>query len=484
MLVSTEFPVTIMVKGSKMPSVVEIYVDDKLTDKKLFDNIDFTDLGGIKLASMSIDPLYLSNGKHSFTVVLMGGFFQKDSRVSAEFLYEKMNSYFRLNSNENIGKMTKFFAEDVSQLIVRLNNARDYYISSDWRKSEKYTALKEKVFSADVDSAVKSKIGILINDIEEKKPVDEIYNSLNSLNAELYNRGYPVANLMFEYRYQNGGSDSYLLSYVVKDSVLTGTETRKSKVDIIKRIDGINIKEQFLGIKLPNSPFSFIIDENLNLVYKKYSDMLGNDWYESAREIQKLTNGYVKTTEEVKFLLDKMKEEASAYSRKAPLFQLVKEANAYHEIRHLEDYKNARNIGRSVPQILKYFYGDFRGSGFSLDSSFTLEKEICETLLKTNPEYSAYLYELANSRGLRRILLLTLFEKIVNPDKEETSHHWAAKLILTNLAKINGIDTGELLTEQVKGNEQKWYELTRKLVDIHYEKIERDASQLMMNEFR
>jgi hypothetical protein len=162
----------------------------------------------------------------------------------------------------------------------------------------------------------------------------------------------------------------------------------------------------------------------------------------------------------------------------------VKEANAYHEIRHLEDYKNARNIGRSVPQILKYFYGDYQSSGFALDSNFTLEKEICETLLKANPEYSAYLYELSNSRGLRRILLLTLFEKIVNPDKEETSHHWAGKLIIYNLAKMNGLETRELLTEQVKGNEQRWYDLTRKLVDMHYEQIERDASHLLMNEFR
>ena len=484
MLVSTEFPVTIMVKGNKVPSVVEIYVDDKLTDKKLFENIDFTDLREIKLASLSIDPLYLSNGKHNFTVVLKGGFFQKDSRVSAEFLYEKMNSYFRLASDENISGMTKFFAEDVSQLIVRLNNAREYYVNSDWRKSDKYVAVKEKVFSADVDTAVKNRLGTLIYNIEEKSPVDEIYNSLNSLNAELYNKGYPVAGLMFEYRYLNGNSHSFLLSYKITDSVLTGTETRKSKVDIIKRIDDINIKEQFLGIKLPNSPFSFILDESLALIYKRYSDLLGTNFSASAWEIKKLTNGFITDESEVKYLLEKLKEETGAYTRKAPLFQLVKEANAYHEIRHLEDYKNARNIGRSVPQILKYFYGDYQSSGFALDSNFTLEKEICETLLKANPEYSAYLYELSNSRGLRRILLLTLFEKIVNPDKEETSHHWAGKLIINNLAKMNGIDTGELLTEQVKGNEQSWYDLTRKLVDMHYEKIERDASHLLMNEFR
>jgi hypothetical protein len=49
---------------------------------------------------------------------------------------------------------------------------------------------------------------------------------------------------------------------------------------------------------------------------------------------------------------------------------------------------------------------------------------------------------------------------------------------------MNGLETGELLTEQVKGNEQRWYDLTRKLVDMHYEQIERDASHLLMNEFR
>jgi len=483
-LVSTEFTSTILIKGSKSPTLIEVYLDDLLTEKKMFKDYNVTNLGELKIINLRIDPLYLASGTHRMSIVLKGGFFQKDSRIESEFIYERLNNNFALTNPDAIAKMKGFFAEDVSQLIVKLNNARDYYINSDWKKSDKYISQKELVANADVDANIKNKVLTLINLIENKSSLDEIDNSVNSLNLELYNKGYPLTNLMFENRYQNGTTNSFLLSYEVIDSVLLTNINQKSIVHILKRIDGINITEQFLGIKLPNSPFSYIINDKFEILKKRYANILGNDFQSASFEIKKLSDKYLDSENEIKELQNKFKEEANYSLKRNSLDELLKYSNAYHEIRHLNDYKEARKIGTNVPEILKYFYGDFSGKfGFSIDSSYAQEKQITQTLLKANPEYSAYLYELTHSDGLRRILLLSLFEKIINPDKEETSHHWAAKLIIYNLAKMNNLTSDNLLIMQVQGNESNWYKLTKQLIDLPFDKIEKDAARLMVEEF-
>jgi hypothetical protein len=483
-LVSTDFPATILIKGRKTPDVVEIYVDDKLTEKKMFKDLNYTDLGELKIANFRIDPLYLSSGKHNFTVLLKGSMLLKDSKISTDFIYEKMNFFSNIKEKEKVNVMRKFFAEDVSQLIVALNNAREYYINSDWKTSEKYAAQKKKVMDADVEQNVKSKLSDVITAIENKSSVDSIYNSTNSLNIELYNKGYPITNLMFEYRYKNGNSNSLLMSYEISDSVLIEKENQRSLVHIIKRIDGINVKEQFLGIKLPNSPFAFILEENINLLTERYMRIFSSDEMAAKKEISRMTNGYVKKNEDVNYILGKLKEETQKYINNKTFTEMLKKSNAYHEIRHLNDYKEARRIGKSVPDVLNYFYGNVKeGNFFSLDSSFKVERDICETLLKVNPEFSAYLYELANSTGLRRLVLLNLFEKLVNPDKEETSHQWAAKLIIFELAKLNGFVNKDLISLPIEGNEEEWYTILKKLLNIPLEQLERNTARLLLLEF-
>ncbi|MCE1164073.1 MAG: hypothetical protein LWX07_01570 [Bacteroidetes bacterium] len=484
-LVSTEFPATILIKGKRMPKEIEVYIDDKVTQKINANSFDYTDLGILKIANLKIDPLYLQSGVHSMTIVLKGGVFIKDSRITKEFIYERMSPVPEKPSEEQIKMMKDFFTDDVSSLTARLNNARDYYVNSDWKNSDKYTEQKEKVKNAGVDTAVKEKLFGLIKKIEDKGDVDEIDNATNSLNLELYNKGYPFANLMFEYRYNNGTTASYLLSYEITGSVTPLPENTDRKVYILKRIDNLNITEQFLGIKLPNSPFSFILDESLALALKRCTAAASGDNGESIREIKRMTRSYKIGDDDAKFLSDKIREETGAAARNGKLASLVTNENAFHEIRHLNDYRDAKRIGNSVPEVLKYFYSDFQDQSiFNLDSSFAHEKEICETLLKVNPEFSAYLFELAKSDGLRRYVLLSLFERIINPDKEDTSHHWAAKLIIYLLAKSNNFTDKNLIVLPVNGNEDAWFALTKKLIGLPYDKIERDASFLMLNEYR
>ncbi len=483
-LVSTDFPATILIKGRKTPDVVEIYVDDKLTEKKMFEDLNFTDLGELKIASFRIDPLYLSSGKHNFTVLLKGSMFLKDSKISADFIYAKMNNFSYLNEKEKVNAMKTFFAVDVSQLISALNNAREYYINSDWKTSDKYSAQKKKVFDTDIEQSVKTKLSEVISLIEKKSSVDSINNATNSLNLEHYNKGYPITNLMFEYRYKNGNGNSLLLSYEISDSVLLEKENFRSLVHIIKRIDGINVKEQFLGIKLPNSPFAFILDESMNLLTERYLRIFSPDEELAKREISRMTNGYVRKNEDITYLLGSVKEETQKYFNDKSFVDLLRKSNAFHEIRHLNDFKEARRIGKSVPDVLCYFYGDVKnGNFFSLDSSFKLERDICETLLKVNPEFSAYLYELTNSTGLRRLVLLNLFEKLVNPNKEDTSHQWAAKLIMFQLAKLNGLTNRDLISQPLEGNEEEWYTILKKLMGIPLEQLEKDTARLLLLEY-
>ena len=483
-LVSTDFPATILIKGSKTPDVVEIYVDDKPVEIKMFKDINYTDLGELKIANLRIDPLYLSSGKHNFTILLKGNMFLKDSRISADFIYEKMDNASHVAEKEKAAAMKKYFAEDVSQLIIILNNAREYFINTDWKTSEKYISQKKKVLDADVDQSIKTKLSDVITAIENKNSIDSIYNSANSLNLELYNKGYPIANLMFEYRYKNGNSNSLLMSYEISDSVVLEKEDRKSTVQIIKRIDGINVKEQFLGIKLPDSPFAFILDESMKLLTERYLRIFSTDELVAKNEISRMTNGYVKKNEDAEYFIKKVKEETQKYINDGTFSELLKKSNAYHEIRHLNDFKEARKIGNSVPDVLKYFYGDVKNENFfSLDSSFKAEKDICETLLKVNPEFSAYLYELTNSTGLRRLVLLNLFEKLVNPDKEETSHQWAAKLIIYQLAKLNGFVNKDLVSLPLEGNEEEWYTILKKIMEIPLQQLEKDSAKLLSMEF-
>lgn len=483
-LVSTDFPATILIKGRKTPDVVEIYVDNKLAEKKMFKDIAYTDLGELKIANFRIDPLYLSSGKHNFTIVLTGSMLLKESRISADFVYEKINNFSYTNEKEKVSTMRKFFAEDVSQLIIALNNAREYFINSNWKTSEKYAAQKKKVMDADVEQGVKTKLSEIITAIENKSSIDSIYNSTNALNVELYNKGYPITNLMFEYRYKNGNNNSLLMSYEISDSVMIEKENLRSIVHVIKRIDGINVTEQFLGIKLPNSPFAFILDESMNLQAERYLRIFSPDEAVAKKEISRMTNRFVKKEEDTKYLVDKVKEESQKYILNKGFNEMLKKSNAIHEIRHLNDFKEARRIGKSVPEVLNYFYGNLQnGDFFTLDSSFKNERDICEILLKVNPEFSAYLYELANSTGLRRLVLLNLFEKLVNADKDDTSHQWAAKLILYHLAKLNGFVNKDLISLPLEGNEEEWYGILKKLMDIPIEQLEKDSARLLMLEF-
>jgi hypothetical protein len=483
-LVSTEFPATILIKGRKTPDVVEIYVDDKLTERKMFKDLNYTDLGELKIANFRIDPLYLSSGKHNFTVLLTGSMFLKESRISTDFVYEKMNNFSSLTEKDKVSIMRDFFAKDVSQLVIALNNAREYYINTDWKTSEKYAAQKKKVNDTNVDEAIKYKVMKVISAIENKNSVDSIYNETNSLNLELYNKGFPFTNLMFEYRYKNGNTNSLLMSYEISDSVLIEKENLRSLVHIIKRIDEINVREQFLGIKLPNSPFAFLLEERMNLQAERYLRLFDQDSKIAKTEISRMTNGYVKKEADADYLLAKVKEESQKYINNKTFVEMLKKSNAFHEIRHLNDYKEARRIGNSVPDVLNYFYGNLKsGNFFSLDSTFKVERDICEILLKVNPEFSAYLYELANSTGLRRLVLLNLFEKLVNADKDETSHQWAAKLIIYNLAKLNGFVNKDLISLPLEGNEEEWYGILKKLMDIPSEQLEKDSARLLMLEF-
>lgn len=483
-LVSSEFATTILIKGNKTPDVVEVYIDDKLSERKMFKDFNYTDLGNIKVAIIKIDPLYLSSGIHKFTVLLKGSMFLKDSQVSAEFTYEKMNNFSSRNTDENVKKVKEFFAVDLSQLVVVLNNAREYYINSDWRKSEKYTAQKKKVLSSDVDTVVIKKVDELIRLIENKSELDSIYNATNSLNLELFNKGYPFTNLMFDYRYESGNAKSLLMSYEISDSVFLEKENTRSLVHIIKRIDGLNVKEQFLGIKLPNSPFAFILDESLSLIVERYLRLFDKNELTVYKEVRRMTNGYVKKESDMKFVLEKVREETQRYVLNDSFRELVRKSNAYHEIRHLNDYKEGRKIGVSVPEVLNYFYGNLRNDNFfSLDSNFKVEKDICEILLKVNPEFSAYLYELVNSDGLRRLVLLNLFEKLVNPDKDDTSHQWAAKLIMYKLGEMNGLTGRNLIALPLDGNEEEWFGILKGLLGLPSENLERDAARLLMAEF-
>jgi hypothetical protein len=258
----------------------------------------------------------------------------------------------------------------------------------------------------------------------------------------------------------------------------------RSLVHIIKRIDEINVREQFLGIKLPNSPFAFLLEERMNLQAERYLRLFDQDSKIAKTEISRMTNGYVKKEADADYLLAKVKEESQKYINNKTFVEMLKKSNAFHEIRHLNDYKEARRIGNSVPDVLNYFYGNLKsGNFFSLDSTFKVERDICEILLKVNPEFSAYLYELANSTGLRRLVLLNLFEKLVNADKDETSHQWAAKLIIYNLAKLNGFVNKDLISLPLEGNEEEWYGILKKLMDIPSEQLEKDSARLLMLEF-
>lgn len=483
-LVSCEFTTTILIKGKRSPDVVEVYIDSVLYDKKMFKDLNYTDLGNIKIANIKIDPLYLYSGEHKFSILLKGGMLERDSRISAGFIYEKMNGYSFRTSEDKIKKVKDFLAEDLSRLIVSLNNSREYYVNSDWRKSDKYTEVKSLLLSAETDSMVMKKTAALVKLLEDSSELDSIYNATNSLNLELYNRGYPFTNLMFEYRYKNGNASSLLMSYEITDSVMIEKDGLKSLVHIIKRIDGLNLKEQFLGIKLPNSPFSFILEESLEYVLGRYSRLFDGDEKTALGEVNSMVKGFVKSAEERKFILGKIREESRKYVSNKTFDELVRKSNAYHEIRHLQDYKEARRIGKSVPAVLGYFYNNIGSeSFFTLDSTYQTEKDICEILLKINPEFSAYLYELVHSDGLRRLILVTLFEKIINENKDDTSHQWAAKLIIYKLAEMNGFAEKELISLPVEKNEEEWYMLLRRLLELPYDKIEKDAARLMMVEF-
>lgn len=484
-LVSTEFTASIMITGSTDPGLILIKIDDVTIQSEEFENTGYTRVGDFKLLNIKINPESLSEGIHTLEIILKGGMLAKESSVSSEFVFEKVIPPSVKTNADSIKTMEEYFSGEVTDLIIKLNNARYYYTSSDWRQSDGYTSIREKVTEGKININIKEKLIRLITKIEESSPLNDITNAANSLNIELFNSGYPLMTLMFEYRYLNGDTRSLLLVYKIIDSVVFEYNGRRETAYELERLDRILQKEQFLGVNFPNSPFPIVLYDNTKELAEKYEKIFSPSTEESLTGIIKLFGKIIKDRNQIEKTALLIKQELSeAGFKKEDIYKLTRKANAVHEIRHLLDYKTSTRIGKSVPIALDYFYGEITGgSNFSRDTGFTTEKNIATTLMKINPEFSAYLFELAYSEGIRRIQLLNLLEKIINRKKEDTPHHWAAKFILYLLAERNGFADNNLINKSIEGNEKDWLELTMKLIELPLEKLAEESSSLYSYEF-
>lgn len=480
-LIATDFTASIMITGSQSPGYIDIFIDGKQTQSLDFDSLRYTELGSFRLANIRISTEKLSEGKHSLDIVLRASLLNKERNVASEFSFEKINPSPNSVSETESKKMEKYFAGDVMELIIKLNDSRYYYRSSDWRKSDGYTKIRKKVFDSDVNPQIKDKLKNLIEEIEKKSEVIDVDNAANSLNLALHNSGYPVLTLMFEYRFPNGESRSLLLSYKSIDTIRVKTGSVNEKAYELLRLDSIKQREQFLGIKLANSPFAAVLNDNTKKLSDEYSRIILGSKQEARKELNIQLNYYTQNIDTLDLLISLITGEAG---NKPNVFSIVRYSNAVHEVKHLWDYKHASPIGKSVKKVLDYFYGEISdGNSLVRDSALVRERNIAGTLMRINPEFSAYLFELANAGNIRRLTLLMLFERIINKNKEDTPHHWAAKLILYNLAARHGIPAEGLLNNRAVGNEAKWFDLTLRLLRLEPDEIRKDAAAIIENEF-
>ncbi|TRZ51477.1 hypothetical protein D4R99_04340 [bacterium] len=480
-LIATDFTASVMITGSRSPGYIDIFIDGNQTQSLDFDSLRYTELGSFRLANLGIKTEKLNEGKHSLEIILRAGILNKERRVASEFSYERINPFPNTVSETESKKMEKYFGGEVTELIIKLNDARYYYTNSDWRKSESYLKVKNKVIESDVNPLIKEKLKRLIEEIEKKSEVIDVDNTANSLNLALHNSGYSVLTLMFEYRYLNGESRSLLLSYKSIDTLRINSGGVYEKAFELLRLDSIKQREQFLGIKLANSPFAVVLNDNTRKLSDEYSRIILGSDPEARKELNSQLNYYTQNIDTLNLLINLITREAG---NKPDVFSIVRNSNAVHEVKHLWDYKHATPIGKSVKKVLDYFYGEITDDNSLVrDSALARERNIAGTLMRINPEYSAFLFELANAGGMRRLTLLTLFEKIKNKNKEDTPHHWAAKLILYNLAARHGIPAEGLLNNRAQGNEDKWFDLTLKLLRLEPDEIGKDAAAIMETEF-
>lgn len=484
-VVSSEFTATLLIAGKKTPEFLRVYLDNEIVEAKTFDSLNVCEVEDLKLINIKIDPVYLNNGIHRAEFEIKGNWFAKDSRVGLDFGLEKLPSKQSSPSRTEIKRMQNFFSGEVTDYIVKLNNARYYYIPSEWKKSGNYLSARKKVLDADINDKIKTKLSVLMDSIESSADMVNIYNAANSLNLALYTEGYPLHALMFEYRYENGEVKSLLLPYASQGKIKYNKYGINEYAFLITRLDSLKQKEQFLGLKMPNSPFAYVVTDIADEVAVRYGSFFSKNNEDALYALKKLSGFSIKDDKVYsKFLSVILAEARDAGWSEKNTKDFVYLSNSFHEIKHLYDYKNAIRISRSVPLVLNYFYGRIKeGNSPFRDSSFSIERSIAETLLRINPEFSAYLFELKETDGMRKVNLLSLFEKVINQAKLDTPHHWAGKLIIYLLAKKNGLADEDLLLQPADTNIEKWNDIIIKLMDLSNIKLYSSLKEIYEEEF-
>lgn len=483
--VFNDFPVSIAASPYDDFSEIDIRINGKTIDKINIENISTITIGNVRLINLPVRISNFQSGEYNIEFIFKRDLLSINKSVDLFVTYFKISQEPNKASENDIQKLYNFLSKDAPEFTDFLRKAREFI--KDWKNNKEYLNEKEKIKNAEIPNEIKQSFIELINNIEIDTNTLKINNSANYFNYTLHKNGFPFFINVLDIWKKSSSLRCLTLYYKIVDSIKISNSNENEIVYILDRIDNIKRKELFIGILQENSPFTFILNDVNDRVARQYENIISNDFTLASRQIREFSRYYLKEDPETKLVKDEITKEYIDYKnslKKVPenlIKNIMLQNSALHEGKHLIDYKNGFPYSKCIAEILPAFFGNDINQAQNLRISDI--QDIIYIITDINPEFSAYLYSLANANGCKKFTLLELFSFITNKYTQNTEYDWAAKLIFTKILEKNGFDYHSLLIQQSKNNEREWAEVFKKLIVLPVQKIQKDSEEILKEQF-
>ncbi|MBM4158216.1 MAG: hypothetical protein FJ216_05480 [Ignavibacteria bacterium] len=491
-LIASDFFITVSICGKPVPDILEIKIDENTIETIHLDELNWNERNCATLYNFKIDISNIKSGNHILTARVKDNLLPASEKYSITFEKKDFKPFEKEADSSEISKIESFFTNELPDLIVTLNNTRLRHPDK-WTEREEYKQIKDSVFNYKIPISVLERIKSLIENIEKKSSPKEIKKEGDYLNIELCNNGYPFWTLMYEYRFDRGDIASILLTYKIIERMNLEIEGMKEQAYVLKRLDNINRVELFLGKQINETPAAIILENKIRELSDRLKIIYAGRRIEQLRTMRDMLYfGVPVSTLDffVKSINSEVEQEMKDTSMQKyntieeKLYNMCKKPTVYHELRHLEDFKNGIALSNTSRIILDNFIESNPIKYHSIDNYIEYEKFCYNSIVDINLELSAYLYELAYASGLRKYLLIKLANFILNKQYINTPEHWASKAILWLLARKNNMTDKNFLLPNQYINRDEWKEILIKLHGVNNKKLEQDIRDIYVDEFK
>jgi len=508
-VVSNDFPVSIIVSPYDDFRSVEVRVNGRLKERIEYNDVRKLRVGNNAFINLPVRIEGERSGKKEIEIIFNRKFLSPKYRAAFEVEYKEIPDIVSQPDSITAAKVEKFFAEQIQDVIIMLNNTR--LRSEDWKNDSKYTEKKRELSEADIPEDVKKSFMKLIETFEKDTTRTAKTNASNELNYILMKSGYPVITVLLESEPAEGEKRTVIFAYSVKEVSKVTAGGINEKVYLLERLDRLGNKELFSGIITEHSPVTLVIDDVIKMNAKELEIFLNGERSEADKLTRKYTHYFVKEEKEVSEIVKSISEEPEKIkmeernlsgrtskggwsevadyeqgnpekpNREKTAYELMKVSTGTHEAKHLADYKDGFPFAKSITRITPYFFG----SEILTEAKTNIGRliKVYDVFSRINPEYSAYLFSLGYSAGSRKYVLLKLLDFVLNEYYKDNQYHWAAKLIFYRFGDKTGVEAGELLTQPVEGNERVWVEIYKKLTRTEGEEIGRIAREIFNEDY-